>query len=224
MFCASVDLPVPFGPTNTTLLLSVRKLSESSASMAARSIRLGQVQSKSHNGLKRPICAACKRRSRLRWVRSCSSHPSRVSTQPASVASDQCASRPCKRSDWARARRCSKLVIVGVPQLVIGIELVRSNRRVATPDMFGQHDRDWRLLLPLLAATLEREAYCVGMRHVLCQSLVDGCLQLSGAIAIQEPQQGSGDGAEIATSLRGGAQQYLARRRRVGQAIGRTVL
>ena len=44
--------------------------------MAARSQRLGQFQSKSHSGLKRPIWAACSRRSRLRRARSCSSQSS----------------------------------------------------------------------------------------------------------------------------------------------------
>src|SRR5208337_1632582 len=55
MFCARVDLPTPLGPTTTILAASLRKSSAISASMAARSQRLGQFQSKSHNGLKRPI-------------------------------------------------------------------------------------------------------------------------------------------------------------------------
>ena len=52
---ARVDLPMPLGPANTTLLASLRKSSDISASMPARSQLLGQSQSKSHKGLKRPI-------------------------------------------------------------------------------------------------------------------------------------------------------------------------
>ena len=55
MLRASVDLPTPLGPTRMALVASLRKSSAIRASKAARSQRLGQVQSKSQSGLKRPI-------------------------------------------------------------------------------------------------------------------------------------------------------------------------
>src|SRR5580700_8132224 len=51
---AKVDFPTPFGPTSTALVASLRKSRHISASKLARSIAVGQFQSKSHKGLKRP--------------------------------------------------------------------------------------------------------------------------------------------------------------------------
>jgi len=53
----------------------------------------GQFQSKSQSGLKRPIRASFKRRSRLRRCRSCSSQASSVATQSAAITCGQCANR-----------------------------------------------------------------------------------------------------------------------------------
>ena len=53
----------------------------------------GQFQSKSQSGLKRPIRASFKRRSRLRRCRSCSSQASNVATQSAAITCGQCANR-----------------------------------------------------------------------------------------------------------------------------------
>src|SRR5271165_6585991 len=98
MFCARVDLPTPFGPTTTILAASLRKSSAISASMAARSQRLGQFKSKSHNGLKRPIWALRSRRSRPRLARCRSSQSSSGATQASVATSGQCATRPCRCS------------------------------------------------------------------------------------------------------------------------------
>src|SRR4051794_18824800 len=76
MFWAIVDLPTPLGPTSTTLVASLRNSSVTNASTVERSHRLGQDQSKSQSGLKRPICAERSRRSRPRRASSCSSQPS----------------------------------------------------------------------------------------------------------------------------------------------------
>ena len=84
MLRAMVDLPTPLGPTTTALPASLRKSSAISASMAARSQRVGHDQSKSASGLKRPILASLSRRSRLRRARSVSSQSSKVAAQPAS--------------------------------------------------------------------------------------------------------------------------------------------
>src|SRR5215472_4304300 len=89
MFWAIIDLPTPFGPTSTTLVASLRNSSVISVSMATRSQRLGQAQSKSQSALKRPIWAVRNRRSRLRRARSCSSQPSNDVTQVSLAISPQ---------------------------------------------------------------------------------------------------------------------------------------
>src|SRR3954471_5385011 len=184
MFCARVDLPTPLGPTRTTLATSARKSSAISASMAERSQRLGQFQSKSQSGLNRPICASFSRRSRLRRRRSCSSKSSSGATQPDPTASGQWASRPCRCNASARARRVSASFIGGILELVIESKRVRLYRRVARLHVGGQLDGDRRGLATLLAPAFEGETDGVGMRHVALERLTDGGLQLGGAVAV----------------------------------------
>lgn len=64
----------PLGPIRMALAASRTKARLINSSTASRSQRLGQVQSKSAKGLKRPRWALARRRWRERWVRSCSSH------------------------------------------------------------------------------------------------------------------------------------------------------
>ena len=73
MFWAIIVLPRPWAATSTTLRPSARKSRRRAASTAARSMRLGQAQSKSLIGVKRPRRLRARRRSRLRRVRSCCS-------------------------------------------------------------------------------------------------------------------------------------------------------
>lgn len=63
-------------------------------SIAPRSQRVGHFQSKSASGLKRPVRASFSRRSRLRRVRSSSSHPTSFATQSAVAIPGQCATTP----------------------------------------------------------------------------------------------------------------------------------
>src|SRR6185295_16097067 len=110
MFCASVDLPTPFGPTRTTLAASARKSSAINASTAARSQRLGQFQSKSQSGLKWPIWAVFSRRWRLRQARCVSSHSSSGATQAAVATSGQCGGTDFKQlTRWVKVSEQAKL-------------------------------------------------------------------------------------------------------------------
>src|SRR6266853_1629793 len=189
MLRASVDLPTPFGPTRTTLVASLRKSSDIRASKAARSQRLGQFQSKSQIGLKRPIHAARRRRSRLRRARSCSSQSSRLFTQLSVATCVQWASRPLRWRALARVCKVSKLLIGLLLELVIGFEPVRRDVGIARLDMGGEIDGDGGPFLALLAALFERQTHRVGMRHAARERLADGGLQLRGAITIEQPQQ-----------------------------------
>ena len=119
MLRASIDLPMPLGPMSMPLADSLRKSRDISASTAARSMRAGQPQSKSHSGLKRPMCASCRRRSRLRRARSASSQSSRPATQGSAATSCQWASRPWRRRASARWRRDSNVSMAGLRKLTV---------------------------------------------------------------------------------------------------------
>src|SRR6202167_1761061 len=152
--------------------------------MAGLSHFFGHVQSKSHSGLKRPICASLRRRSRLRRARSCSSHSMRVWSHPAAVASCQWASRPWRHSALALACRASRLFIGRPLDLVIEFEPGRSDRNVARLDMLGQIDGDGRQLWAIRATPLKCEADSTWVWDVAVECLDDGGLQLGGAVAI----------------------------------------
>src|SRR5579864_4990135 len=173
-----------------TLVASLRKSRVIRASKAERSQRLGQLQSKSQIGLKRPIWAERRRRSRLRRARSCSSQSSSTPTHLAAAASPQCARTPCRLSALARVRRVSRLFIGLILELVVGCELVRLDGDVTGLDVLGQIDGDGRWLVALLATALERQTHGVGVRHVVRERLADRGLELDGAVTVEQPQQG----------------------------------
>ena len=76
----------------------------------------------------------------------------------------------------------------------------------------------------LLALALERQAHGVGVRHIALQRLEDGGLQLGGAVALEQPQQGGGDGAEIGAAFGGADEQGLAGGSGLREAVGGAVL
>src|ERR1700693_1699273 len=181
MFCANIDLPIPFGPIKTALVASLRNSSDISPSMAARSQCVGHVQSKSHSGLKRPIWASLRRRSRLRRARSRSSQSTSVSTHPAAEASCQWAITPWRANALALA--CRSRLFIGRPlELVIEFEPGRPHRDIARLDVLGQIDGDGRRLLAILASPLKRQANGAWMRHIAVERLDDGGLQFGAAV------------------------------------------
>ena len=101
---------------------------------------------------------------------------------------------------------------------------MRPHRRVARLHIRGQVDVDRRGLATLLAPALQREADGIGMRHVAVERLADGGLQVGGAVAIEQPRQSIGDGAEIGAALGGAQQQVLAGRSDLGEAVGGAML
>src|SRR5215471_21066908 len=224
MLRASVDFPTPFGPTRTTLVASLRKSSEIRASKAERSQRLGQFQSNSQIGLKRPIRASRRRRSRLRRARSCSSQSIRVCTQLSVATCVQCASRPLRLSSLARACKASRSFIGWLLELVIGFEAVRGDGCVARLDVGRQIDGDGRPGLSLFAAMFERQAYRIGMRHTACEGFSDGGLQFGGAIAVEQPQQRGRDRSKIVAALSRTDEQVLTCRCGLCETVGAAMI
>src|SRR5215468_2693635 len=227
---ASVDLPTPLGPTKIGLVASLRKSRDINASMAARSQRFGQLQSKSQIGLKRPIWAALRRRSKLRRDRSCSSQSRSAGTQSAAATSDQWAKRPCRLSALARPCKASRLFVgfIGqflhlVVELVIGSELMGSYRHITGHDMVGQNDGDGRDLLTQLAPMLERQSHGVRVRHVTVERLDDGRLQIAGSVTLQKSHQGGCNSSEIVAALGGAGQQCQTGRHRLSETISGTM-
>src|SRR4051794_33849514 len=201
MFWAIIDLPTPFGPRSTALLASLMKSSPISPSMAARSQRLGQDQSKSQSGLKLPIRASLRRRSRLRRRRSYSSQSSSLESQSVAATSFQCASRPCRCRASARLRSASGSVMGGVLELIVGVQGMRAHRRIAVLGAGRQRGGDRRRLATGLTPALEGEANGIGVRHAAVERLADGDLQFGSAVALKEAGQADGDGAEIAAAF-----------------------
>src|SRR5215468_7207553 len=217
-------LPSPLGATRITLLGSLRKSRAINASIAGRSQLLGQAQSKSLKGLKRPIWASANLRSSERRARSCSSQSSRDGSQPPTAASCQWASRPLRLRALARSLRASRSVFIGgLLEFVVGVESVRSHGSVPDPDVFGQGRGDGGWLLALFAPALEDEAHGIGVRHVTGERLGDGGFELGSTVADQQLHQRCRDASEIAAALGGANEQSLTRRGRGSEMIGGAV-
>ena len=63
----------------------------------------------------------------------------------------------------------------------------------------------------------------MGSRHAALDRLADGGVKLGGAVALQQPQQGGGDGSQIGTALGGTQEQGLALRYRLCEVVGTAV-
>ena len=94
---------------------------------------------------------------------------------------------------------------------------------IAHLDMLGQHDGDGRRLVAQLAAVFECEPHRIGMRHAALDRLADCGVKFGGAVALQQPQQGGGDGSEIVAALCGAQEQGLALRRHFCELVGAAV-
>ena len=151
----SIVIPIPFGPRNTTLVASWTKGRENSSSMSARSMRLGQFQSKSAMGLNAPMRALVRRRSRERRFRSRSSMSMTCSIHGWANSASSWTARPF--SPRARRGCCTEpgsyvwLMFVGsvwrfvggggivVHAVVVG-EVVRSHVQRAKPRVVGKRE------------------------------------------------------------------------------------
>ena len=80
------------------------------------------------------------------------------------------------------------------------------------------------MVAALFAAMLEGQTHGVGMRHIALHRLEDGGLQIGGAVAVQQSDQGGSDGAQIGAPFRGAREQSLAGGDGVGEAVGGAVL
>jgi hypothetical protein len=113
------------------------------------------------------------------------------------------------------------VVLPGRLQLVVVIELMGGDQPVAHSLIRRQVDRQrWGLL----TAALQGQAHRVGMGHVTAKGLGDSCRKLGGAVAIEQAQQGGGDGTEVIAPFGGSAEQFGAVGCGPGEAIGAAML
>ena len=121
---------------------------------------LGQFQSKSQSGLKRPIWASLQSPLQAAAAR-VPAPPSRAAaaTQARLATSRQCASSPCRLQRSGAGAQCVGLSHRTLLELVIGFERMRPHRRVTRLHMRGQLDGDRRRFATLFAPAFEREAH-----------------------------------------------------------------
>jgi hypothetical protein len=74
---------------------------------------------------------------------------------------------------------------------------VRLHRRIARLHIRGQLGGDRRRFSAGFAPALQCDANGVGMRHAAVERLADGDLQFGGTVAVEQPEQAHGDGAQI---------------------------
>jgi hypothetical protein len=86
----------------------------------------------------------------------------------------------------------------------VAAESVGCDRVIALLHVLGQVHRNRRRQMQLLAATFQRQAHGVRVRHTALERLLNGELHFGGPIAIQQTQQRLRDGSEI-VATRGGA-------------------
>jgi len=95
---------------------------------------------------------------------------------------------------------------------------------IAVTDMRGQNDGHRRLTAVAHALAFEGPAHGAVVRHIVQHGVEDGILQCRGAVAVEQVDQGGGDGAEIGAVFGGAVQQDLAGRGGVRQAVIGAVL
>jgi hypothetical protein len=67
---------------------------------------------------------------------------------------------------------------------------MRCDEGIAGLDVRRQVEGDWRGLLALLAVVIECQTHRVGVRHAALQRLADCGLEIGGAVAVEQAQQG----------------------------------
>ncbi len=101
---------------------------------------------------------------------------------------------------------------------------MRAHRRIAGLHRGGQFDDDRRRLAARLAPALQGQTHGIGVRHVARERLADRRPQIGGAVAVEQPGQADGDGAQFGAALGGAQPQVAAGRRRLDEPVGGAML
>src|SRR5450631_3184386 len=101
---------------------------------------------------------------------------------------------------------------------------MRLHEGIFCAHVFGQINSHRRWCLTSFSSAFERDAYGIRMRRSMRERVLDGRLQFTWTEAIEQTQQFQSDGTQIAATCRRAHEQFLARRNRVGEAIGTAML
>src|SRR5277367_6753399 len=218
-FCAIIVLARPCGATSTMLRASAMKPTVRARSTISRSILVGQPQSKSAIGLKRPMWLSVKRRSRLRltWSFSsrsttCSSsctglHRSLVARATRSSSSAPVARSPRSRRRWARSLMVALRLGSGEP--VVATERMRRDPEVTRPRVLGQRVLEGRQRPRGALRLIEHVRDRLGRERAAPESVGDRRVEGHRTESVEELEQPRGGAPEVPAAQSNGAEKRL---------------
>src|SRR5712691_8418273 len=194
-------LPTPLAPRSTRLRCSSTK-----SRVKARSIFLGQFQSKSAMGLKRPMRERSSRLSRLRLAPSVSSRRTISSTtwrgekRPllARARKSSLPSAKAMRPIWVSCSlRSGVFVVVGTGKLIVDLRLMRPDHEVGQVGTAREVDGKGRPGLGRAAAPLQQVGDRGDARCVSLQGFDQGSPQGLRPVVVEQAQELEGGGAGV---------------------------
>src|SRR6266705_5527936 len=205
MFLAIMVLPRPLVPMSARLRPSRTNSRVRARSMRSRSIFLGQFQSKSAMGLRRPMRAL---RSRLSWLRrllsisSSRAISSRICTGDRRLlvarARKSSRERPiaCRPTLSRRLARSVAFVIVAAREFIVGLRGMRFDVEVLEIGPAREVDRQTHPSLRRSPAFGEDERDGADARGLPGEGLLHGRAELFGSVVVEKQQQLLGDAGD----------------------------
>src|SRR6266496_1111387 len=167
-------LPTPLAPRSTRLRCSSTKSRVKARSMTSRSIFLGQTQSKSAMGLKRPLLARARK----------SSLPSAKAMRPIWVS-------------WSL--RSGVFVVVGAGKLIVDLRLMRPDHEVGQVGTAREVDGERRPGLGRASAPLQQVGDGGDTRRLSLEGLDQGGPEGLRPVVVEQAQELYGRGAGVLT-------------------------
>src|SRR6266542_4659743 len=223
-------LPTPLAPRSTRLRCSSTKSRVKARSITSRSIFLGQFQSKSAMGLKRPMRERSSRLSRERLAPSVSSRRTISSTtwrgekRPllARARKSSLPSAKAMRPIWVSCSlRSGVFVVVCTGKLIVDLRLVGPDHEVGQVGTAGKVDGERRPDFGRPAAPFEQVGDGGDARRVALESLDQGGPEGLRPVVVEQAQELYGGGAGGLTLGEGRFQEGLGFGHDGGEAAGR---
>src|SRR5712691_3085742 len=224
-------LPTPLAPRSTRLRCSSTKSRVKARSMTSRSIFLGQFQSKSAMGLKRPMRERSSRLSRLRLAPSVSSRRTISSTtwrgekRPllARARKSSLPSAKAMRPIWVSCSLRSGVfvVVVCTGKLIVDLRLVGPDHEVGQIGTAREVDGQRRPGLGRAAAPHQQVGDGGNARCVTLEGLDQGGPEGLRPVVVEQAQELYGGGAGVLTLGEGRLQEGLSLGHGGGEAAGR---
>src|SRR3990172_269180 len=218
MLRASRVLPSPCAATRTRFSRFRTSSPDRARSRAGRSMWVGQFQSNSSIGLKRPSFASPRRRSRERRSRSAVS--CRTSSSSTTRALQRCLvarARKSSRSSAVRGRRkaCSceassvLCVVVEAGERIVGLQVVGGDVQAADVRARGQLEGDSGEQALRALPLLEPQGHRGGGRRAAAQGLGQSRIGRLGAVVVEQPDELAGRVGQREPALHDGFEKNL---------------